>query len=1122
MRISTLQFTQNAINSISRQQVELSRIQSQIASGKNILTPSDDPAGAGRILTLNQSLQTTNQFTDNANLAQGRLQLEESTLASVTNAIQRIRELSIQANNDTQNSTTRPLIAAEISQRRDELLALANTRDANGEYIFSGFQSQNEAYTRNPDNTFSYNGDEGQRYLQVGPSRQVAVGDSGREVFGLVRNGNGTFATSDVAGNTGSGVIGPGSVVDRSALTGNPYTINFANNTAGDLVYSVFETSTPPVPAVQNDSVVSGTFTPFIPGVGEEFSLTVGNVQVLSLVGDGTTVVTAATVDNAITAATPALTAAGISSSGTAGAGDLIFSRTDGVAFDITTVNDAATGGFAGGDFAIGTNTVNNGSVATANSPSAPAVQNDSLAPGAFASFTPGAGDTYSIAVNGVQVFSQTGGGLITATEIDTAFTNAAAALTAAGVTVSGSVIGGDLVVSRADGAAFGVDVVDDAGTGGFVGGQFQIGVNVVNNGSESVLIQNDAATPGAFTTFTPGGTDTYSITVGSVPVFTQTGGLPISATEIDNAFAAQAGALTTAGFTVNGSVAGGDLAISRVDGVAFDITIVDDAGTGGFDGADLQTGTSAVNNGTPANPAVQNDSNASGAFTDFTPGGGQTYSLTVDGVSIFTQTGGGLIDVATIQGAIDGAAAALATAGISVGGTVAGGDIVFSRVDGVSFDIVVADDAGTGGFAGADFQLGTNTINNGSPATPASQNDSRVPGAFETFTPGATDDYSITVDGVAVFSQTGGAAISATEIDNAVLTATAALNGAGITVSGTAANGDLVFSRVDGTTFNIDVVNDAATGGFNGGDFVAGTQTVDNGGPTIAVQNNSVIPGAFETFTPGALDNFNITVDGVQVFDQTGGGAIDALAIDAAVFAATTALNAAGVTTSGSAANGDLTFSRADGASFNIAVVNTAGIGGFRGGDFEPGTQVVNNGSTVVTGGQTQLIPTPPADPVTAGIVFNPGASISFDGLQVSLTGTPAGGDAFTISPSVNQDIFTTTQNLIEALETSTDSLTERTAFHNSINRVLGNIDQAFNNVNEVRAQVGSRLNLIENQLNLNEAATLQAQTTLSSIEDLDFAEAVSRLQLQTTSLQAAQQSFLRIQGLSLFNFLN
>jgi len=230
MRISTHQIQAAAISAIVNQQADLSRTQQQLSSGRRILSPSDDPVDATRALGISQSISATQQFQTNSGLAEGRLQLEESALEGAGNLLQRVRELTIQANNDSQNGTTRPLIALEIRQRLDELLSLSNTRDANGEYIFSGFQSLTQAFSQTS-GSFIYNGDEGQRFLQTGPSRQVSTGNAGSEVFQLIKNGNGTFTVNDNTLNTGSGIIDPGSVTDVSAYTVDTFQIVLGEQT---------------------------------------------------------------------------------------------------------------------------------------------------------------------------------------------------------------------------------------------------------------------------------------------------------------------------------------------------------------------------------------------------------------------------------------------------------------------------------------------------------------------------------------------------------------------------------------------------------------------------------------------------------------------------------------------------------------------------------------------------------------------------------------------------------------------------------------------------------------------------------------------------------------------------
>jgi flagellar hook-associated protein 3 FlgL len=227
MRVSTSLLQLQGIQAILDRQSQVNRIQEQISAGKRILTPSDDPAGAVRGLDLRQAIDTTTQYQDNILFARQRLQLEDSTLDTATDALQRIRELAVQGNNDTLTPENRRMIAAEVRQRFDELLALGNTRDANGEYIFAGYSSNTQPFAVLAGGGVGYNGDSGQRFLQISPSRQVAIGDSGTEVFRAIPNGNGTFFTAANVANTGSGVIDAGTLVDPTAWDGDSYRVQF-------------------------------------------------------------------------------------------------------------------------------------------------------------------------------------------------------------------------------------------------------------------------------------------------------------------------------------------------------------------------------------------------------------------------------------------------------------------------------------------------------------------------------------------------------------------------------------------------------------------------------------------------------------------------------------------------------------------------------------------------------------------------------------------------------------------------------------------------------------------------------------------------------------------------------
>ncbi|MEO0574595.1 MAG: flagellar hook-associated protein FlgL [Pseudomonadota bacterium] len=226
MRVSTQAFFNNSIANLQRLQTGLTDIQEQIATGRRIQRPSDDPVAAARLLDYRQSVETIDQYQRNTSLAESRLQLEEQTLTNYTNLLQRARELTLQAANATQDQQTRGFIAEELRQSVLEALSLANTRDATDEYLFSGFQTGTQPYTRSGD-TFTYNGDQGQRVVQVSASRQLADSDPGDAIFGRIREGNGQLLATSDAANTGTGVILNDSASDVPGYAYERYAISF-------------------------------------------------------------------------------------------------------------------------------------------------------------------------------------------------------------------------------------------------------------------------------------------------------------------------------------------------------------------------------------------------------------------------------------------------------------------------------------------------------------------------------------------------------------------------------------------------------------------------------------------------------------------------------------------------------------------------------------------------------------------------------------------------------------------------------------------------------------------------------------------------------------------------------
>jgi len=236
MRISTSTLYDSSVATINDQTSALLKIQQQLASGRRILAPADDPVAAARAFEVSQSSKVNDQYLTNQKAANSSLGLEESVLASVQNTLQAVHSLAVDAGNPTYDNTNRGYIATELRSKFNELVGQANTTDGAGLYLFSGYKGATLPFTvtaSGGSNIVNYNGDQGQRLMQIASSRQIAVSDAGSSVFTNIKDGNGTFTAAPGAANAGTGIIGPGNVLDPSKWAANAtskdYTIQFRN-----------------------------------------------------------------------------------------------------------------------------------------------------------------------------------------------------------------------------------------------------------------------------------------------------------------------------------------------------------------------------------------------------------------------------------------------------------------------------------------------------------------------------------------------------------------------------------------------------------------------------------------------------------------------------------------------------------------------------------------------------------------------------------------------------------------------------------------------------------------------------------------------------------------------------
>jgi flagellar hook-associated protein 3 FlgL len=217
IRISSQQIFSGGISRLQELNSSLNNTQQQISTGKRVNKPSDDPVAAARILKLDQELARVETYQRNVNLADNRLKQEESALASSVDIVQRIRELTVQAGNGSLSANDRQSISSELKERLGQLANIANTRDASGEYVFSGFQGATPAFSQNAAGSWEYQGDEGQRVLEIDDGVTVPISDHGKGIFVTIpAAATGTVTTATPGNEYISGV----NITDSSALKG--------------------------------------------------------------------------------------------------------------------------------------------------------------------------------------------------------------------------------------------------------------------------------------------------------------------------------------------------------------------------------------------------------------------------------------------------------------------------------------------------------------------------------------------------------------------------------------------------------------------------------------------------------------------------------------------------------------------------------------------------------------------------------------------------------------------------------------------------------------------------------------------------------------------------------------
>jgi flagellar hook-associated protein 3 FlgL len=234
MRVPTLNSSQNVFSGIATRQGEQARLQQQLATGQRINTPGDDPAGAAQAELARSRLARLAQDQRSQQLSTTVLSAADAALSQGVGTLQSVRESLVAAANGSYSLSDRQALALQLRSARDSMVALANTPDSAGGYVFAGQGSDAPPMTSGA--APAYGAVAGEQ--RMGDGGRYAATVDGNAAFMMLPQGNGVFVTASNAANTGAAWINPGSVSNASQLTGHSYSITVAG-TPGSLTYSV-------------------------------------------------------------------------------------------------------------------------------------------------------------------------------------------------------------------------------------------------------------------------------------------------------------------------------------------------------------------------------------------------------------------------------------------------------------------------------------------------------------------------------------------------------------------------------------------------------------------------------------------------------------------------------------------------------------------------------------------------------------------------------------------------------------------------------------------------------------------------------------------------------------------
>ncbi len=272
-RIGTANYFARNLASLQLRQTNLDRAQMEMSTGKKIILPSDDPTGANSMIRLRKEIEVSERYIASQDSAERFNLTSESAVSSMTDVIFRAEELLLQSINGTMDKNSLAAIAEELEQRLTQFEGLANTTNANGDYIFSGYQTGTQTYEQDDFGYQQYQGDDGQREVIIAAGFNVKVNDPASQFLEGISTTSSTFSPTANPANISNSAISMGFVKQQAQFDNTtqlaPYTVNMiAGAAAGQVRVEVLDSGGVAIPLEPNKA----NFIDITPGDTVEFN----------------------------------------------------------------------------------------------------------------------------------------------------------------------------------------------------------------------------------------------------------------------------------------------------------------------------------------------------------------------------------------------------------------------------------------------------------------------------------------------------------------------------------------------------------------------------------------------------------------------------------------------------------------------------------------------------------------------------------------------------------------------------------------------------------------------------------------------------------------------------------